>query len=115
METGERFEPSDPGKDSDMGTGSVSFSENENMNNGESVAREVAGIFSQKLHIDVPAYDSDLFETGTLDSFHLVELFFELEQQFGVRISFDENDLKDFRSIESIVLMITRKNGNGSH
>jgi D-alanine--poly(phosphoribitol) ligase subunit 2 len=84
------------------------------VNNRETLACEVAGIFTHKLHIDVPAYDSDLFETGALDSLQLVELLFELEQQFGVRISLGDSDLADFRSIERITLMLTKKNGNGS-
>jgi len=85
-----------------------------NVNNRETLPSEVAGIFSQKLHIDVPTYDSDLFEVGALDSLQLVELLFELEQQFGIRISLGESDLEDFRTIERIALMLTRKNGNGS-
>jgi len=84
------------------------------LNSPGPTASEVAGVFSQKLHIDVPAYDSDLFEAGILDSLQLVELLFELEHQFGVRISLGESDLEDFRSIERITLMLNRKNDNGS-
>jgi acyl carrier protein len=78
------------------------------------MATEVAEIFSQKLHIDVPSQDSDLFESGVLDSLSLVELVFQLEQQFGVRILLGETDLEHFRSIEGIALMLSRQNGNGS-
>lgn len=78
------------------------------------IANEVAEIFSQKLHIDVPSHDSDLFESGVLDSLHLVELLFQLEQQFGVRIPLGETDLENFRSIEGITQMLASKNGNGS-
>jgi acyl carrier protein len=78
------------------------------------MATEVAEIFSQKLHIDVPSQDFDLFESGVLDSLSLVELVFQLEQQFGVRILLGETDLEHFRSIEGIALMLSRQNGNGS-
>jgi len=83
-------------------------------NHPESVAAEVADIFSQKLQIDVPSYDADLFEAGILDSLQLVELLFELEKAFSVRISLGDTDLENFRSIERIALTLARKNGNGS-
>jgi len=83
------------------------------LQNRETVANEVAGIFSQKLHVDVPSHDSELFESGILDSLLLVELLFQLELQFGVNISLGENDIEDFSSIERITLMLTN-NGNGS-
>lgn len=72
---------------------------------------EVAAIFSQALHIEVPSYDSDLFEAGILDSLQLVELLFQLERQFQVRISLDEIELDSFRSIERIAVMLVRQNG----
>ena len=79
----------------------------------QTIENEVAEIFSQQLHVDVPASDSDLFETGVLDSLQLVELLFQLEQQFGVCISLDETDVENFRSIERISVMLASQNGNG--
>jgi D-alanine--poly(phosphoribitol) ligase subunit 2 len=79
----------------------------------QTIEYEVAEIFSQKLHLDVSSFDSDLFETGILDSLQLVELLFQLEQQFGVCISLDETDIEDFRSIKRISLMLAGQNGNG--
>ena len=79
----------------------------------QTTENEVAEIFSQKLHVDVSSFDSDLFETGILDSLQLVELLFQLEQQFGVCISLDEMDVENFRSIERISLMLASQNGNG--
>src|SRR5882762_2813881 len=76
-------------------------------NRPESVKAEVADVFSQKLQIDVPSYDTDLFEAGILDSLQLVELLFELEKTFRVRISLGDTDLENFRSIERIALTLT--------
>jgi methoxymalonate biosynthesis acyl carrier protein len=80
----------------------------------QTMGNQVAEIFSQKLHIDVPSRDSDLFESGVLDSLHLVELVFQLELQFHVRISLDELDLENFRSIERITVMLVSRNGHRS-
>ena len=85
------------------------------MKDPETVANEVAAIFSQDLHVEVPSYDFDLFTAGILDSLQLVELLFQLEQQFDIQISLAETDLQNFRSIDCIALMLVRQNGNGSH
>ena len=82
------------------------------MNNPETVANQVAEIFSQNLHIEVPSHDVDLFTTGILDSLQLVELLFQLEEHFGIHVSLGEIDLETFRSIDCIAQMLVRQNGN---
>lgn len=79
----------------------------------ETLANDIAQIFSQNLHIEVPSHDFDLFTAGILDSLQLVELLFQLEEQFGIQIPLGEIGLEDFRSIDSIALMLLRQNGNG--
>jgi D-alanine--poly(phosphoribitol) ligase subunit 2 len=80
----------------------------------ETLANEIAEIFSQNLHIEVPSHDVDLFKAGILDSLQLIELLFQLEEQFGIRISLGEVDLESFRSIDCIALMLVRQNGSGA-
>jgi acyl carrier protein len=84
------------------------------LNDRKAIEHEVADIFLLKLHVEVPPFDSDLFETGTLDSLQFVELLFQLEQQFGVCIALDEADLENFCSIERITLMLSNQNGNST-
>jgi D-alanine--poly(phosphoribitol) ligase subunit 2 len=81
--------------------------------NPETLANEVAQILSENLHLDVPSYDLDLFAAGMLDSLQLVELVFQLEEQFGIKISLGETDLKNFRTIDCIVAMLARCDGHG--
>jgi acyl carrier protein len=81
--------------------------------NPHTIASEVAQIFSENLHLNVPSYDFDLFAAGILDSLQLVELLFQLEEQFGVRISLGETELENFRSIDCIALMLVRQGANG--
>jgi acyl carrier protein len=90
------------------------FWEGEKLLDLQTVENEVAKIFSQKLHVDVPSRHSDLFEAGILDSLHLVELILELEQQFCVRISVGETDLENFCTIERISLVLAREYDGGS-
>jgi D-alanine--poly(phosphoribitol) ligase subunit 2 len=77
------------------------------------IENEIAEIFAKELHVDVPSHDCDLVETGVLDSLQLVELIFQLEQHFGIRVSLDEMDLEDFRTIERITVAVASKNGSG--
>jgi D-alanine--poly(phosphoribitol) ligase subunit 2 len=81
------------------------------MHDRQTIENEVAKIFSLKLHVEVPSYDYDLLETGVLDSLQFVELLFQLEQQFEVRISVEEIDLENFRTIKSITVMLAGQNG----
>jgi acyl carrier protein len=62
----------------------------------------IVGVFSSALHLDVPAFDTDLFDAGVLDSLAFVELLLQLERQFGVTTSVDEMETEYFRSIDSI-------------
>ena len=62
----------------------------------------IAGLFSRALHVDVPSADTDLFETGVLDSLAFVELLLQLEREFGVAVSADDLDVENFKSIDRI-------------
>ena len=84
------------------------------MDDPKTVANRVAEIFSQNLHLEVPSHDSDLFTAGILDSLQLVELLFQLEEQFGIQISLGDIDLENFRSIDCIALLLVHQNGNGA-
>jgi D-alanine--poly(phosphoribitol) ligase subunit 2 len=71
----------------------------------------VAAIFSGALHLDVPSFDTDLFETGVLDSLAFVELLLQLEREFGVTTSVDDLESDNFRSIDSIAEFVCSRTG----
>jgi acyl carrier protein len=78
---------------------------------GESLNRpptrsQVAAIFRDKLNLEVPSVEEDLFETGALDSLAFVSLLVHLEQAFEVKVSLDDLELDDFRSIARIAELI---------
>lgn len=62
--------------------------------------------FRDKLEIDVPTPETDLIETGLMDSLVFVELLFQLERDWSVTIAVETVDLDQFRSIASIVAFI---------
>ena len=72
------------------------------MSNGNSMRERIAAIFSGALHLDVPSFDTDLFDSGVLDSLAFVELLLNLEREFGVTTSVEDLELEHFKSIASI-------------
>lgn len=82
------------------------------MTNGdfEGTKAKVAELFS-RMHVDVPSVDTDLFDSGILDSQKLVELLFFIEQDFQTPIDVQDFEIENFRCIETIAaLLIQRKN-----
>jgi acyl carrier protein len=71
--------------------------------------RQVAALFSEKLNLDIASVETDLIETGLLDSLALVELLAELEESFDVSISTDDLELENFRSINNIAGFVAQR------
>jgi acyl carrier protein len=67
---------------------------------GTSIEALLMELFSRRLHLAVPSVDTDLIETGLLDSAAFVDLLLALEQEFGIEVSLD--DLDQFRSVQNI-------------
>lgn len=72
------------------------------MANSTALHNQIVQILSDKIHVEVPSVETDLMETGLLDSLTLVELMASLEEKFGISISFDDIELDNFRSVERI-------------
>lgn len=81
------------------------------MSEASSVRDRIGKLFSTKLNLDVPSADTDLFETGVLDSLAFVEVLAHLEGEFGVRVSVEELEIENFRSIARIADFIMACNG----
>jgi len=75
------------------------------------VQRRIASWFLQSLNLEIPSPETDLFETGVLDSLAFVELVLHLEQEFGVKITLEQVELDNFRSVERIAAFL---NGGGA-
>ena len=71
-----------------------------------SLTSQLTSLFLDQLNVEVPAPDTDLIETGLLDSMKLVELLVQIEQQFGLRIELERIEIDDLRSVTGIARMI---------
>jgi methoxymalonate biosynthesis acyl carrier protein len=68
----------------------------------QDILPRVGVLFRHTLNIDVPSSQTDLIQTGLLDSLALVELLLELEREFDVSIPLQDLDIENFRTVERI-------------
>jgi D-alanine--poly(phosphoribitol) ligase subunit 2 len=76
------------------------------------IIERLGAVFVESFHIEVPSPDTDLLETGILDSFQFVELLVQLEQRFGLRIKIDDIDLDDLRTLARIARLVAASGGS---
>jgi acyl carrier protein len=70
---------------------------------------KITRLLSDKVLIEATSVETDLVETGLLDSLKLVELMTSLEDEFGITISFDEIEIDNFRSVASIAEYVNQR------
>jgi methoxymalonate biosynthesis acyl carrier protein len=73
------------------------------------LCEQIAALFSRTLNLDVPSIETDLFETGVLDSLAFVDLVLALERHFGVTTSLDDLETDNFRSIVRIAEFVASR------
>jgi acyl carrier protein len=59
-------------------------------------------LIQDALSVDVPDGDTDLIESGLIDSLGLVTMIVEIEQEFRVELPLDDLDVDRFRSVNRI-------------
>jgi acyl carrier protein len=75
---------------------------------GLDVEGRIHALFLETLDIRIDSNETDLIETGLLDSLVLVELLLQLEQEFDVDVVAADLEIDDFRSVETIAAFVTR-------
>jgi methoxymalonate biosynthesis acyl carrier protein len=78
------------------------------------LAQQISALFSEKLHLQVPSLDTDLIETGLVDSLTFVEFLAQLEQEFDVHVSLEDLELDHFRTVTRIAAFVATKSRNGA-
>ncbi len=66
------------------------------------VQSQIINLMADKLDIQVPSIDTDLFDDSSLDSLTYVQLVVELQQEFEMRISLGQINIDHFRTVEQI-------------
>jgi len=62
----------------------------------------ITRLFADRLNLEIPSAETDLFETGALDSMGFVELLAQLEREFRVEVALGDIEMDNFRSIARI-------------
>jgi methoxymalonate biosynthesis acyl carrier protein len=78
------------------------------------LVRELNALFREKLFIEVPSPDTDLIESGLLDSLQLVQLLLLIEESLGLRLPLDEVDLDDLRSVTRLAHLIATRSARAA-
>ena len=65
-------------------------------------------LFADHLAIEVPNSETDLIESGLLDSLAMVDLLVHLEREFKFTVVMDELDVEDFRCVQRIADYVLR-------
>ena len=76
------------------------------MSDANPIIEQLRGVFVESFHIELPSADTDLLESGILDSFQMVQLLFEVEQRFGLRIKIEDIDLDDLRTLSRLARLV---------
>lgn len=81
------------------------------MTDANAIVERLGALFVERFHLEVPSADTDLLESGILDSFQFVELLAELEQRFGFRLRLEDIDLDDLRTLKRIARKVAANGG----
>lgn len=81
------------------------------MADSTSLENRLIRLFTEKLHVEVPSVETDLIDTGLVDSLTFVEFLAQLEAGFGVQVSLEDLEIDRFRTISCIARFIATKNG----
>jgi methoxymalonate biosynthesis acyl carrier protein len=81
------------------------------MSNVDALHDQVTRLLAGEMNLEVPSDETDLFETGLLDSLAFVELLVLLERQFGVTTSVDDLKVDNFNSVAHIAAYVAARTG----
>ena len=73
--------------------------------------RAIEAILEQELRIAVPGPETDLLDSGVLDSLSLVDLVAAIERKFDIVVSLIDLDLDDVSTLDSITRFVKKRLG----
>jgi acyl carrier protein len=79
------------------------------MSRNDALHERISRVFAEGLNVEIPSPDTDLFDTGVLDSLAFVQLLFLLEQEFGVTTSVDDLEVDNFKSVARIAEFVAAR------
>jgi D-alanine--poly(phosphoribitol) ligase subunit 2 len=77
----------------------------------DAIKERLDALFVECFNIEIPSPDTDLLDTGALDSLQFVELLTQLEQRFGFQVKVSDIDIDDLRTVERIARLVAEQGG----
>ena len=81
------------------------------MSAGVSTVDRVRLLIGDVLSIEVPNGNTDMIDSGLLDSLGLVSLIAEIEHEFQLELSLEDLDVNQFRSADRIAQLLAASSG----
>lgn len=78
------------------------------MTDTDHIESELREIFEEELGLSPPASDTDLFESGIMDSLTFVNMLVSIERKFGLVVKLENLELDNFRSLAGIAQFIAQ-------
>src|SRR5437016_2462035 len=75
----------------------------------EALIHEIETLFIEKLSVRVESTETDLFETGILDSVSMVRLLLQMEEHFGLSLPMEDLGPDSFRSVARIAELVASR------
>jgi acyl carrier protein len=85
------------------------------MSDPSTLALQISALFAERWHLRVPSPDTDLIDTGLVDSRTFAEFLAQLEQEFGIEVSFADLELDRFRTVSRIAQYVATKRNGATH
>lgn len=73
------------------------------------ISEKVSNYVLSSVNIDSIDYDMDIYEEGLISSLFAIELMTFLEKNFDIKITTNDLDMDNYKSINSITEFVCRK------
>jgi len=75
----------------------------------KAIAEKINGYILESVNMDSIEYDMDIFEEGLVSSLFAIELMTFLEKNFEIKITTNDLDMNNYKSINSITEFVCKK------
>src|SRR5205807_2097401 len=78
----------------------------------QKLVHEIQALLLEKLSVRVESADTELHQTGILDSMTLVQFILQMEEHFGFHLPMEDLEPDSFRSVAMIAELVARRTPN---
>jgi methoxymalonate biosynthesis acyl carrier protein len=75
----------------------------------EQIAGKVCEYIVLHTNVDTLDYETDIFESGLVNSLFAIELMTFLERHFAIKVTMSDLDMKNFNTVQHITQFVERK------